>query len=226
MTMDATMSQPFDLTAAGFLFDMDGTLVDSTAIVEAIWTEFAPQHGLVATEIISQSHGRQAMDTLAAFLPHLSWAEHRALADGLNAQEEELLDGIIEIAGASALMHTLMESGAPVALVTSAHRQLALSRMSVAGVPLPPVIVTAEDIPRGKPAPDGYLRAAEELGVRASDCLGFEDAELGLLAVIAAGAQPVVIGPHLSTTTTGIPRLTHYKGLTITREGGRFRIHQ
>jgi sugar-phosphatase len=222
--MDARMTTPFDLTAAGFLFDMDGTLVDSTAIVEAIWTDFAPRHGLVATEIISQSHGRQAMDTLAAFLPHLSRAEHRALADGLNAQEEMLLDGIIEIAGASALMRTLMDSGAPVALVTSAHRQLALSRMAVAGVPLPPVVVTAEDIPRGKPAPDGYLLAAAELGIPPTDCLGFEDAELGLRAVIAAGAQPVVIGPHTSATTAGIPRLTHYTSLEVSRHGDVFRI--
>ncbi|HYI24878.1 MAG TPA: HAD-IA family hydrolase [Thermomicrobiales bacterium] len=220
------MTYAFDLTVAGFLFDMDGTLVDSTAIVEEIWTEFAPQHGLVASEIISQSHGRQAMDTLAHFLPHLSWTEHRALADDLNAQEEVLLDGIIEIAGASALMRTLMEIGAPVALVTSAHRQLALARMAVAGVPMPPVVVTAEDISRGKPAPDGYLRAADLLGVPARDCLGFEDAELGLLAVIAAGAQPVVIGPHVSPTTSTIPRLTHYDGLTVSRNGDRFRIRE
>lgn len=219
------MPNRFDLTAAGFLFDMDGTLVDSTAIVEAIWTGFAPQHGLVAEEIIVQSHGRQAMDTLAAFLPHLSWAERRALADGLNAQEEEMLDGIIEVVGASMLMRGLMDLGAPVALVTSAHRTLALARMEAADVPLPPVLVTAEDIPRGKPAPDGYLRAAELLGVDVSACLGFEDAELGLQAVIASGARAVVIGPYDSATTAGLPRLTHYDGLAVEQAGGGYRIH-
>lgn len=218
------MSDQFDLTAAGFLFDMDGTLVDSTAIVEAIWTGFAPQHDLIAEEIIEQSHGRQAMDTLAAFLPHLTWAERRALADGLNAQEEEMLDGIIEVAGAAALMRTLLDLGAPVALVTSAHRQLALARMHAANVPLPDVLVTAEDIPRGKPAPDGYLRAAELLGVDVTACLGFEDAELGLQAVIAAGAQPVVIGPHVSPTTSNLPRLTHYSDLTVSVIGKDYRI--
>ena len=218
------MTDRFDLTAAGFLFDMDGTLVDSTAIVEAIWTGFAPQHDLVAEEIIEQSHGRQAMDTLAAFLPHLTWAERRALADDLNAQEEEMLDGIIEVAGAAALMRALMDIGAPVALVTSAHRQLALARMAAANVPLPDVLVTAGDIPRGKPAPDGYLRAAELLGVDVTRCLGFEDAELGLQAVIAAGARAVVIGPPVSATTSNLPSLTHYAGLTVSKVEGGFRI--
>ena len=219
------MTNRFDLTAAAFLFDMDGTLVDSTAIVEAIWQGFAPQHGLIADEIISQSHGRQAMDTLAAFLPHLTWEERRALADGLNVQEEEMLDGIVEVAGASLLIRALMDIGAPVALVTSAHRQLALARMSAARVPLPSVLVTAEDIARGKPAPDGYLRAAELLQVDVTDCAGFEDAELGLQAVIASGATPIVIGPHVSATTAGLPRLTHYADLTVERVGERVRIH-
>jgi mannitol-1-/sugar-/sorbitol-6-phosphatase len=216
--MDA-MSR-FDATAAGFLFDMDGTLVDSTAIVERTWGGFADEHGIDVAEILAVSHGRQAIDTVGRFLPDRDPAEHVAIADALVASETASVDGVVEIPGAAALIGALLDAGAPVALVTSAPRELAIGRMRAAGVPLPAVLVTSEDVPRGKPAPDAYLLGAERLGVPAADCLAFEDADAGLEAAIAAGCRTVVVGPLESATAAGLERLVDHRGLRLALVGG------
>ena len=203
-----------DITAAGFLFDMDGTLVDSTAVVEHVWTEFCRGHGLDPVELLAFAHGRQAVDTIAHFLPQLGDAERAALVAGLVAEELTRTDGIVEIPGAAAFLARLAEDGARIAVVTSAPRDLAVTRMRAAGVPVPDVLVAAEDVERGKPDPQGYLLAAERLGVPIAECVVFEDAEAGLTAAVASGARVVVVGGHESGVTAGLPRLRDYTRLT------------
>jgi sugar-phosphatase len=215
---------PVTVSGAGFLFDMDGTLVDSTAVVEAIWTEFAEKHGIDPLAVIDYSHGRQTVDTLTRFLPHRTAAERDLIADALAAHELNEVGDIAEVAGAAALLTALIEAGAPVAVVTSAPRDLAVARMGVAGVPVPDVLVGAEDATRAKPAPDGYLRAAQLLGVPATECVAFEDAGPGLRAALAAGATTVVVGGHRSEITTGLVRFPDHSGVTVTRSGDRFRL--
>jgi len=209
----------------GFLFDMDGTLVDSTAVVEAIWTGFAREHGLDAQEILGFSHGRQTADTLARFLPRLDPAERARIERDLAGQEFARTEGIAEIPGAAALLSALREAGAPVAMVTSASRDLALARMRLASVPVPDVVIAAEDATRSKPAPDGYLRAAGLLGVPADACTVFEDAEAGLRAGLASRAAVVVVGGHVSATTEGLTRIPDYTGLTVSAGEGAFSLN-
>jgi sugar-phosphatase len=138
----------------------------------------------------------------------------------LNQAETEDTEGVVAIAGAQRFLRSLPPERW--ALVTSAPRALALARMGAAGLPLPHVLVTSEDVARGKPAPDCFLRAAEALGVAASDCLAWEDTAAGVAAAEAAGAAVVVVGAtHAHPLDTRHRVVTGYDGLAATRtEGG------
>lgn len=212
------------MTARGFLFDMDGTLVDSTPVVEHVWGEFSAEHGLDAAEVLEYAHGRPAPATVARFLPEASAQERQRIAERLLAEEVTRTDGIVEIPGAVVLLDAIAEAGAPVALVTSAPLPLAVARMQAAGVRLPDVVVTPADVEHGKPAPDPYLLGARLLGVPIEDCVVFEDVEAGLQAGIASGARTIVVGSYASATTEGLTRAADHRGVTVTAEGDGFRL--
>lgn len=139
---------------------MDGTLVDSTAVVEQVWGEFAGRYGLDIAEILRTSHGIQAADTVRRFAP--AGADVVALTKELGAMERVQTAGIVAVPGAAALLRSLPAEA--VALVTSADRILADIRMDAAGLSMPAAAVTAEMVTRGKPHPEGYLTAAGLLG--------------------------------------------------------------
>ena len=193
------------MTSSAALFDMDGTLVDSTSAVETVWTEVAQRYGLDAAEVLAVAHGVRAVDTMRRFLPE---SEVAAAVAYLEARELTLLDGVVEIPGAVDFLAGL---GTPWAVVTSASPALAHARLRAAGIPVPSVLVTAADVEQGKPAPDGYLLAAQRLGVAASDCTVYEDAEAGIRAGLAAGAAVVVVGTWESETTVGLQRISDYR---------------
>src|SRR5690242_16682703 len=165
------------LAAAAALFDMDGTLVDSTAVVEEIWRDFCREHGVDEQVLVPWSHGRRTPDTVRNFLPDAPPAQIDAIVAVLESREESTMSGIVEIPGARSLLDDL---DLPWAVVTSAPRELAVRRMVAAGLPVPSVLVPADEIEHGKPHPDGYLRAAALLGVDPSECVVFEDAEPGV----------------------------------------------
>ena len=200
------------LTARAVLFDMDGTLVDSTAVVEQVWTAFAAEHGLDAQAIIATGHGVRAEDTMLRHGP--AGFDVARGADRLFDLELAAVDGIVAVPGAAAFVESLPE--ASIALVTSARRALALRRLELAEVPAPGVVVTAADVEHGKPAPDCYLMAASLLGVDPADAIVFEDAEAGIAAGLAAGMRTVVVGSHESETTRGLPRIRDYRDVVVT----------
>ena len=208
------MTQTLD--ARGFLFDMDGTLVDSHAVVERIWANFAARFDLDLADILATSHGVRMVETIRRHAPAGTDAE--ALTLELGAIEVLDTDGVVEIPGARAFVGRLPASS--VALVTSATLPLAASRMESIGVPMPGAVVTAEDVERGKPQPDCYLRAAELLGVAPSDAIVFEDAEAGISAGLAAGMRVVVVGSWESEITVGLPRIADYADATVTVRDG------
>ncbi|WP_054145919.1 HAD family hydrolase [Frigoribacterium sp. RIT-PI-h] len=165
------------LICRAIVFDMDGTLVDSTAVVERIWGDFAAEHELDVVELLAFAHGRQTHDTVTRFLPGMSEGEARTLTDGLQAVEAGTRAGTVEIPGAAAFLDG--RPGDRGALVTGANHELARSRMAEAGVPWPAVVLASEPGAVGKPAPDGYLPAAELLGGDPGEGVGFEDAAAG-----------------------------------------------
>ena len=213
-----------DIVASGVLFDMDGTLVDSTAVVEGAWTRFGTEHGIDPQTILVFSHGRQTIDTVQHFLPDLSLDEQLHIVDVMIAAEVDNVEGILEVPGAAAFVSRLVDAGVPVALVTSAPRELAVNRMRAAGVHVPAALVASEDVDHGKPHPDGYLRGAALLGVDPTECVAFEDAPAGLQAAIASGATTVVVGALEHDVTAGLHRVTGYEGITVTSDGSAFRI--
>ncbi|MCM6762258.1 HAD-IA family hydrolase [Rathayibacter sp. ZW T2_19] len=211
---------PHLIRARAALFDMDGTLVDSTAVVETIWRDFADRFGLDRAMILASVHGVRAEDSVRRFAPPGS--DVAAIVAELNAYELEHTEGTVEIPGAVAFLAALPRTS--VALVTSASPALAAGRLEAAGVPAPDVVVTADDVLHGKPAPDGYLAAAERLGVAAADSVVFEDAEAGIRSGLAAGMRVVVVGGHDSPTTEGLPRIAHYSDARVDVEGDELLI--
>ena len=179
-----------------FLFDMDGVLVDSRAIVERTWRRWAAErHPIDLVRLLHVAHGRRARDTLLIMAPSLAtdtevaWLDATELAD---------VEGLRVLGGANELVAALPRNRW--AIVTSCGRDLARLRLGAVGLPAPDVLIVAEEVPRGKPAPDGYRLGAERLGYAPSACIVFEDAPAGVAAGKASGARV------LALTTNYAPR--------------------
>lgn len=173
------------------VFDMDGTLIDSTPAVLRAWSIWAVEHGL-ESDLIGRHHGVPAAGVVRAVLP-----EDRHEAGIARINELELTDAhdIVVLPGAAEALAAV--SGARSAIATSCTSALAAVRIEAAGLLSPPVLVTADDVLRGKPAPDPFLEAARRLGVDPRRTLVVEDAPQGLRAAHAAGCFTLAV-----TTTT------------------------
>ena len=197
-------------TFEAFLFDMDGTLLSSIAAAERVWTAWAQRHGVDAVALLAHLHGRRAIDTIRGL--NLPGVDAEVEAAAITQAEIDDVDGIVPIAGAVEFLAALPATRW--AVVTSAPRALAERRMAAAGLPLPAVFITAEDVRVGKPAPDGYRLAAGRLGVAAHSCLVFEDAPAGIQAGEAAGAAVVVVSAtHQQPLDTPHPSVASYGAL-------------
>ncbi|WP_248746113.1 MULTISPECIES: HAD family hydrolase [unclassified Pseudomonas] len=174
---------------AAFLFDMDGTLLNSIASAERVWAQWAVRHGLDVEAFLQTIHGVRSIETVRR--QNLPGIDPEREAAVITQAEIDDVEGVIAIEGAKAFLASLPPERW--AIVTSAPRALAERRMAAAGLDFPPLVITAEDIAHGKPAPDCYLLAAQRLGVRPQDCLVFEDAPAGITAGEAAEARVVVI---------------------------------
>jgi len=185
------------------LFDMDGTLVDSMAGVQGAWELFATKYGgLDVKEILSSIHGVRTVETLHKYC-------HIDDPDELNREavrfEEAVVEtarangrrGIVQLPGVSAIMEELLPGAKHPkpcwAICTSATRAYATSALTLAGVPIPDVFVTAEDVTRGKPLPDPYLLGAKQCDVKAERCLVIEDAPSGIRSGLAAGCKTLAV---------------------------------
>lgn len=202
------------LVARALLLDMDGTLVDSHAVVERCWGRWAVEHGLDPAAVIAVAHGRQGQATMAALLPdrpmEMNLTENRALL----AQETADTDGVVSIGGAPEFLRAIADF--PHALVTSADVALATARMNAANLPLPAVRVTAEDVTASKPDPEGFLKGARLLGVAPDECVVFEDSEAGIAAAKAAGMRVVGVGAGSARFAPDL-QVPDIAALTLTR---------
>lgn len=204
---------------AAFLFDMDGTVLNSIAAAERVWTKWAERHGLDVATFLPTIHGKRAIETIGGLM--LPGVDAVAEADALLKAEADDLEGIIPIPGAVAFLEPLPPERWTI--VTSAPRELALLRIEAAGIPVPAMMVTAEDVTRGKPAPDCFLLAAKRLGVEARDCLVFEDAPAGIAAGEASGASVMVISAtHVHPLVTPHPTIRSYDEIGIATDDNGF----
>ncbi|GEL94046.1 HAD-IA family hydrolase [Cellulomonas composti] len=166
------------------LFDIDGTLVDSTAAVGRTWRAWSAARGIDALDVLRGCHGRRSEDTVAEFLPS---GQRAAAVAELERLEMADLDDVIALPATQELLSRLPPDRW--AAVTSGSQLLMHARLAAAGLPVPDVLVAAEDVRRGKPDPQGYLNAARRLGFDPRRCLVVEDAPAGLEAGRAAGAH-------------------------------------
>ncbi|WP_309102201.1 HAD-IA family hydrolase [Microbacterium sp.] len=183
--------------ARAVLLDMDGTLVDSTAVVERLWLAWAEPHGLDPATVLGVIHGRQGHQSMAILLPERDHEVNIHENAVMLANESSDVDGVVTISGADELLTALLPH--PHAIVTSADLTLMNARMTAAGLTVPAIAVTAENVSASKPDPEGFLRAAELLGVDPADCVVFEDSSAGIQAGLAAGMRVIGVGKHAVT---------------------------
>ncbi|MFN8573977.1 MAG: HAD-IA family hydrolase [Gemmatimonadaceae bacterium] len=194
------MTRNVILQAQAILFDMDGVLVDSRAVVERAWRVWAVKHQLNVDAILRVAHGRRTRDTVAEVAPHL---DPIAEGDWLDAAERKDSEGIVPVPGAAALLAALPRSRW--AIVTSADQSLARERLGTCGLPLPDHLVSTDRVARGKPSPDGYFMGAQLLGFSAGDCVVFEDSAPGIEAGRAAGMRVIgVATTQLKSAIQGV----------------------
>jgi sugar-phosphatase len=158
------------------LSDLDGVLVDSGDAVERVWREWAAEQGLDPDEVGRASHGVPARQVIARVAPHLPVTEAERVDRLHAATGGAALPGAVELLRRERL-----------AVVTSCSRPLAAARLAASGLPDPAVLITSDDVERGKPHPDPYLAAAAALGADPAECLVIEDAPAGVAAGRAAG---------------------------------------
>ncbi|WP_298037088.1 HAD-IA family hydrolase [uncultured Microbacterium sp.] len=182
------------ITARAALLDMDGTLVDSTAIVERLWWEWAEPHGLDWRTVLETVHGRQGWQSMAMLLPDRDHGINIVENEQMLDRESIETDGVVEIAGAARFLQSLAPF--PHAVVTSANLALMTARMGAAGLTIPALAITAERVANSKPHPEGFLLAASILDVAPADCVVFEDSGAGIQAGLDAGMTVIGVGPH------------------------------
>ncbi|WP_280954333.1 HAD-IA family hydrolase [Rhizobium sp. H4] len=174
---------------SAFLFDMDGTLLTSIAAAERVWGAWAQHQGLDPITFLPTMHGQRAIDTIRRL--ELPGVDPEIEAAKITNAEIDDVQGVVAIAGAAEFLAALPTDRW--AIVTSASKKLAERRLEAAGLSIPSVIVTGEDVAVGKPNPQCFLLAAKRLGILAANCLVFEDVEAGVKAGQAAGADVVVV---------------------------------
>jgi sugar-phosphatase len=170
------------------LADVDGTLVDSSVAVAETWREVAGRFGVDADAVLRVCHGRRDEDVVDDFFPPRT---HDAVLDLIADLELKQAWKVRPVHGAAALLGAWAHDRR--AAVTSGSRQLMTARLRGAGLPVPSVLVAAEDVKRGKPHPEGFLVAAERLGVPIEGCVVVEDAPAGVAAGKTAGAFVVAV---------------------------------
>lgn len=183
MTLGTLAELDFDAV----IFDMDGTLIDSTPAVARAWTTWAQEHGLTAEQLAGH-HGMPSARVVAKLLPD---HQHESAIDRINALEIDDVHDIVVLPGAAEALAALRS--ARNAIATSCTMPLARARIAAAELVAPSVLVTADQVEHGKPAPDPFLLAAERLDVDPRRCLVVEDAPAGLTAAAAAGCYRLAV---------------------------------
>lgn len=182
---------PQELTFDGFLFDMDGTIIDSTEAVVKHWETIGNEIGVAPEVILETSHGRRSIDILKILAPEkANWDYVRDMEGRLPKYHGH---EAVEIPGARSMLEALIARSSPWAIVTSGTVPLVTGWLRARDLPtpLPEYLVTAESVENGKPDPACYRLGRERLGLQAEDAqiLVLEDSPAGIRAGKAAGCK-------------------------------------
>ena len=203
------------------LFDLDGVLVDSLPVVARVLRAWAATRGLDADLLIKTSQGRRTSEMVHAVAPWLDIPREVAILDDMEERETE---SIHALAGAKQLLDQLAPG--QWAIVTSGSRRLSTSRLKNAGLLLPSVFVTGDQVERGKPDPQCYLLAASLLGVAPADALVLEDAPIGIAAANAAGMRAIGVAHDGAPLADTVLTVRNLSGLRLEQlPGGWIEIH-
>jgi sugar-phosphatase len=173
-------------SCSAILFDLDGVLVDSTGAVDREWREWARHKGVDGDAVMAIAHGVRTLEVIQRVAPHLD-AAAEVLA--LETREANHQEGVKVMPGALVLVQSI--SLGHWGVVTSGTLQLASARLRFCGLPVPEVMVTADQVTHGKPHPEPYLTGAKRLGFHPADCIVIEDAPAGIQAGRAAGMKVI-----------------------------------
>ena len=208
-------------TFGGVIFDMDGTLVDSTPAVLRSWITWAEELGIDPLRL-EGNHGVPAADIAAQFVAPADL--DRSLQRITELEINDVAD-IVVLPGAAEALEALAD--APNAIATSCTRPLADARIGAADLRAPDVVVTVDDVERGKPDPEPFLLAAARLGIAPEDCLVVEDAPLGLRAAHAAGCASLAVVTTSSTEdlASADAVVDNLSAVRFEVAGGRVAVH-
>lgn len=216
-------SDAWTVECRGVLFDVDGTLVDSADAIRSAWRWLAETIGIDPEPIVAASVAARAQDLVDRFVtPDL---QTRALdlsrEAGLAAAAS-----VVALPGAADLLAALPP--AAWGCVTSGRQQIVTTRLRAAGLPIPEAFVTSEDVSRGKPDPEPYVRGAAVLGLAPTDCLAFEDTTDGVTSAREAGMPVVaVVGTFTpdALVAAGATSLVHdLRRLSVDATDGLLRV--
>jgi len=176
----------------GLLFDMDGTIIDSTSAVEKHWHTIGEELGVDPKVILATSHGRRSIDVLKLISPEKANWEYIKHMEGILPRRYGA--DAVEIPGARALLKQVTELDVPWAIVTSGTSPLVTGWLDVLKLPVPAHLVVAEDVENGKPDPSCYLMGMTKLGLKAGgETLVLEDSPAGIRAGRAAGCKVLAV---------------------------------
>jgi sugar-phosphatase len=173
---------------SAILFDLDGVLVDSTRSVDRQWRKWAQENNLEPDAVVRAAHGRRTIETVRQVAPHLNAEAEMRKIERLEVEDT---DGVVVMPGAADLLRSIPDGRWCV--VTSGTRLLATGRLRVAHLPTPGIMVSADDVTKGKPDPEPYLKGAKLLGTKPEECLVIEDAPAGVRAAHAGKMKVIAI---------------------------------
>jgi len=207
---------------AAILFDLDGVLVDSTGSVTRQWRRWAEDNNIDPQRVLDIAHGVRTIEIVRRLAPHID-AEAEALM--LEKREAADQEGVSVMPGAADLLSSIPEGRWCV--VTSGTRYLATARLKLGNLPIPSVLVSADDVSKGKPDPEPYLTGARLLGVNPTECLVIEDAPAGIGAAHAGGMKAIGItstypASGLQESDAVIQTLSQIKVESV---GGKLRVN-
>jgi mannitol-1-/sugar-/sorbitol-6-phosphatase len=199
-SVETDRSKPMvSIAAKAVLLDLDGTLVDSATVVESAWHWAAEQLGVPFRQLAPYMHGITADEALGLAIPGLDGPTKSRLAEQILSRQVESKAAVAAMPGALRLLDRLPAGSW--AVVTSGSVRRAESSIHKAGLPEPPILITADDVQAGKPHPEPFMRAMGVLDVSPEECIVIEDSPHGIASGLAAGVRVLAVGttfpPHL-----------------------------